>query len=108
MDQLLHVALGSLVRRWCAEFNEIDYATELRVKISDFLEYHTYTRVQPAWLPLLASAAREFFLSKGDRRSELLKLIKCGRRRYTSFVDHTATKFIFGLSECKTLLGHTP
>lgn len=108
IDQLLHVALGSLIRRWCAQFNEMDQAAELLVKLSDFLGYHSDTKVQPAWLPLLASAAREFLSSKGARREELFRLIKCGRRRYPSFVDHTATKSIFGLSDCKTFLSMLP
>jgi hypothetical protein len=108
MDQLLHVALGSLIRRWCAEFNEIEHATELLVKLSNFLEYESDTKDPQAWLPLLASAAREFLASKGAQRSEILRLIKCGRRRYPTFVDHTATKSIFGLSDCKTFLNMLP
>jgi hypothetical protein len=78
------------------------------VKLSNFLEYDSDTKNLQAWLPLLASAAREFLTSKGAQRSEILPLIKCGRRRYPTFVDHTATKSVFGLSDCKTFLNMLP
>ncbi|OCK74985.1 hypothetical protein K432DRAFT_467647 [Lepidopterella palustris CBS 459.81] len=108
IDELLYVALGSLVRRWCADADDIEPAAKLVVQLDKFVDIPGDVRGRGAWLPLLASTAQSFLTAQGDTRSEILQFIKCGRRRYPLFIDHPGTDSIFGLSNCTAFLKKMP
>ena len=108
IDQLMYVALGSCIRRWLADADDIEPAAKLLVQINDYVDFGLDAKVQPAWVTLLASTANAFLASNGDQKREILQLIKCGRRRYPQFVDHPGTHSIFGLSDCKIFLRLLP
>jgi hypothetical protein len=101
IDQLVFVALGCLIRRWCAAVDDIDPAAEVLVDL-----YRSIYHVEPkkttkatSWLELFGQTAKEYITSKGSRKNELLQLIKYGRRRFASFVDNPGSISLFGLSD---------
>ena len=108
IDQLIYVALGSVIRRWLADADDIEPAAKLFVEINSFIGFGLDVNTNPAWMSLLASKAKAFLESTGDRRREILQLIKCGRRRYPQFVDNPGTHSVFGLSDCTTFLRLLP
>src|SRR5262249_31315139 len=71
INQLMYVALGSLIRRWCADADDIEPAAELLVRINNFLNFSLDARIERAWMPLLASTAKEFLGSTGNRKLEI-------------------------------------
>ncbi|KAF2252905.1 hypothetical protein BU26DRAFT_515325 [Trematosphaeria pertusa] len=107
-NELVYIALGSLMRRWLADANDIDYAAKLLVKLSEYIDISGRLRRDGAWLSLIACAASGFLTSEPEAKAERLQLIKCGRRRFPLFVDDPATDTIFGLSSPKTLLRLLP
>lgn len=107
MDQLLYVALGSLVRRWLQNASEIKDAARFITQLYDYISHHGVVlgiNGAHSWLYLLDAVSRELLKTKDSAAADLLRLIKCGRRRYPFFIDDLKIDAIFGLSNIKTAL----
>jgi hypothetical protein len=107
IDDLMYVALGSLIRRWLADADDIELAAQLLVRLNKLVELGG-NLYQDTWISLIAASARTFLNADSEAKAAQLQLIKCGRRRYPLFVDDPAADTIFGLSSPKTFLGLLP
>lgn len=108
IDQLLQVALGTLLNSWITTAADFDLAAEVLVLMWDNIAHGTYgEKLQTSWLCVLADAASFFVGSTGLGRTESLQLMKGGRRRYASFLAERrdCPPPILGLSICTTFLG---
>jgi hypothetical protein len=106
VTQLIYVAIGSLIRRWCADANDIEDGLHLIIRLAKMCNKVVPQNRHESWLELLASAARDYFQADSDDRSEYLKLIKCGRRRYPMLLGEHGVDSMLGLSDCKTTLSY--
>jgi hypothetical protein len=107
MDDLILVALGSLIRRWCAHSadpNEIELALKVLVQMDEYTDIPVQFRQEVSWVSLLASAAAHYLSSEASLKAEKLPLIRCGQRRYPLFIDDPTSGSIFGLSDPRTFL----
>jgi len=108
IDELVFVALGSLIRRWCADADDIELAAKLINQLDTFIKKPDGLREEYAWLSLLGSKARDLLNAEQTVKADILQFIKGGRRRFPSFIDHPGTDSIFGLSNPNTLLKLMP
>ncbi|KAF2681915.1 hypothetical protein K458DRAFT_371176 [Lentithecium fluviatile CBS 122367] len=108
MDELVYVALGSLIRRWLAHAEDIQHAAELLVKLNDLVDISGNLGRDGTWISLLSRTARSFLTADPEAKAAKLQLIKCGRRRYPLFIDDPAADTIFGLSAPRTLFRLLP
>jgi hypothetical protein len=108
VEDLVYVALGSLIRRWCASASDIELATTFLVQLEAYVDIPGNLRSEGTWLSLLASAAMTFIAAEEGTKASKLQLIKCGRRRYPLFIDDPTADTIFGLSTPSTLLRLLP
>ncbi|KAF2466087.1 uncharacterized protein BDR25DRAFT_395909 [Lindgomyces ingoldianus] len=108
IDDLVHVALGSLIRRWCASEDDIELALKLLVRLDGFLDIPEHMGGEGTWLSLMASEAKSFLDASLNIKAEILQLIKCGRRRFPTFIDDPRTDAIFGLSHPSVFLKLLP
>lgn len=107
IDQFIYVAFGSFIRRWLCDVDDIIPAASVLVHLASTADHPPDSSLGPSlsWLSLLAWAAKTLLDSAGDRRADILRLVKCGRRKYPQFMDHPSTHSILGLSSCEILLG---
>ena len=108
LDELIYVALGSLIRRWLADADDIEIAAKLLVKLNEYVDIGGNLRRDGTWMSLIARSAEIFLGADPEAKAAQLQLIKCRRRRYPLFVDDPAADTIFGLSAPKTLLRLLP
>jgi hypothetical protein len=104
INQLLQVALGSLIGQWTTKFSEFDAAAQLIVSMRNSLQKTQHPSA--TWLDPFADASETYLNSSGLDRKECTQLLKTGRRRYPNFLvgkkDWT-TPFL-GLTSPTTLL----
>lgn len=108
IDDLTLVALGSIIRRWCASTTDIDLALKILIQFDELVDIPGGLWGAWSWLSLLASAARSFLDAESNIRADKLPFIRCGQRRYPLFVDDPKSDSIFGLSAPSTLLRLIP
>lgn len=108
MDELVYIALGSLIRRWLADASDIEHATRLLVELNECVDIAGNLHRDGSWLSLLANTAKTFRAADPEAKAAKLQLINCGRRRFPLFVDDPTTDAIFGLSSPNVLLHLLP
>lgn len=108
VDDLIFVALGSLIRRWCASTDDIELALRVLVQLNQSIDLPGGFRKENSWLGLLASSASAYLEAEKNTKAEKLQLIRCGQRRYPLFIDDPRTPSIFGLSSPSTFLRLLP
>ena len=107
IEDLMLVALGSVIRRWCASAEDIELALSLIVRLDEFVDIPSLEQ-DHGWLTLLARSAESFVTPTDDDKSHKLQLIRCGQRRCPRFVDDPKSDSILGLSNPKTFLRLLP
>ncbi|KAI9876141.1 MAG: hypothetical protein M1830_007263 [Pleopsidium flavum] len=108
IEQLLQVALGTLLDSWITTAADFDLAAEVLVLMWDNIAHGNHNEeLQTSWPSVLADAARVFIGSTGVERTESLQLMRSGRRRYASFLAERkdCPPPFLGLSICTAFLG---
>jgi hypothetical protein len=108
VNDLIFVALGSLIRRWCASTDEIELALRILVQLNDSIDIPGSFRRESSWLALLAFSASTYLEAGKNIQAEKLQLIRCGQRRYPLFIDDPRSDSLFGLSAPHTFLRLLP
>lgn len=109
IEDLILVALGSLVRRWCSCTSDIVIALTILKQIGDYIEIGgNLIRRENSWVAMLASAADCYLKAEAELQAEKLQLIRCGQRVFPRFVDDPKADTVFGLSSPRTLLRLLP
>lgn len=105
-EELVYVALGSLIRRWVSQATDIDLSTQFLVELYSYFKSATFGVDWSGtnWIDLLASASEIFLKATGDTKTAFLQLIRCGSRRYPLFMDDPLANHILGFSTPYTLL----
>lgn len=111
-EELVYVALGSLIRRWVSHANDIDLSAEFLLWLKRNLVAATLmldgTGEQAwsgiTWIDLIASASEKFLEATGEAKTAIFQLIRCGSRRYPLFLDDPLADHILGFSKPRTIL----
>jgi hypothetical protein len=109
MEDLIFVALGSLIRRWCGCTGDIEIALTVLKQLDGYIQIGgNLLRPEDSWMSLLASAADCYLNADAELQGERMQLIRCGQRVFPLFVDDPKTDTIFGLSNPRNLLRLLP